>query len=437
MAMPAEHKDESIQNQTSASDSRTLARVTIASQIGTTLEFYDHFLYGTAAALVFPKVFFANNSPALALLLSLVTYGIAYATRPLGALIFGHFGDRIGRKNMLVLALFIMGAATFLIGTLPSYETAGITGGVLLCILRLMQGIALGGEWGGAALMVAEYAKTSKYRSFLGSMVQMSAPVGFLLATGIFALISKFTTEEQFFAWGWRIPFLISAALVITGIYIRKTIDESPEFLEKKGKAASESRAPIAIIIKYHWKRLLLAIGTRIGSDAAFYIFALFLQVYLPLRHLPKEIALHASIIASLGQIAGIPVFGYLCDKFSTRTVLAWGGILNIIYAFIFFQLVNTLEPTIIYIASFMALFCLSALWSPLAAHYPSLFPVEVRFTGTGVGYQTASIFGGAIAPAICYALVTQFNSTLPIVIYISILLFIGFICVLLSKPYK
>lgn len=436
LPMTEQTKNITLSNETLNHNRKTLARVTFASQVGTTLEFYDHFIYGTAAALVFPKVFFVQNTPAIALLLSLVTYGIAYAARPLGALIFGHFGDRIGRKNMLVLALLIMGLATFLIGVLPSYSTAGVLGGILLCILRLMQGIALGGEWGGAALMVAEYAKDSKYRAFLGSMVQLSAPIGFLMASGVFAIISYFTSEEQFFSWGWRIPFLASAVLLVVGLYIRKTIEESPEFIKNQKYTPKHQKAPISILIKNHWKTLLLAIGTRIGSDAAFYVFALFLQIYLPMRGLPKSLALQASIVASIGQIAGIPIFGHLADKHSTRSVMAVGAVLNIIWAFVFFQLVDTMNPTIILFASFMALFILATMWSPLAAHYPAMFPVEIRFTGAGVGYQTASIFGGAIAPTICYALVSTYNSTLPISFYLAAILLIGFICILLTPTH-
>ncbi len=412
-----------------------LIRVTFASLIGTTLEFYDHFIYGTAAALVFSKVFFPQMTPQLALLLSLATYGIAFVARPLGALIFGHFGDRIGRKNMLVIALFIMGLATFLIGCLPGYTTAGALGAYILCVLRLMQGIALGGEWGGAALMVNEFAKDSKYKGFLGSMVQIASPIGFLLASGIFAAITALASEEAFLSWGWRIPFLASAILVIVGLYIRYSIEESPEFIENRKLAPQNESVPIYTVLRHYWHRLLLAIGTRIGSDIAFYVFALFPLVYLPHIGIPKQVALHASIAAALGQAVGIPIFGYFCDKFSTRTVLAFGAVANLIWAFAFFALMDSRETWIILLAAFIALFLLAAMWAPLAAHLPTMFPVEVRFTGAGVGFQTAGILGGALAPSICVTLLQDHNSTLPVSAYLGATLVLAFFCILMTRP--
>ncbi len=414
---------------------RNLMRVTFASLAGTTLEFYDHFIYGTAAALVFPKVFFPQMTPQLALLLSLATYGIAFVARPLGALIFGHFGDRIGRKNMLIAALFIMGLATFLIGCLPDHATSGVLGAYSLCVLRLMQGIALGGEWGGAALMVSEYAKDSKYKGLLGSMVQIASPIGFLLASGIFAVLTALISEESFLSWGWRIPFLASSILVIVGLYIRHSIEESPEFLERRKIAPQNENVPIYTVLKHYWHRLLLAIGTRIGSDIAFYVFALFPLVYLPHLGIPKQVALHASIAAALGQAVGIPIFGYFCDRFSTRTVLAFGAVANLIWAFAFFALIDIQDTGIILMAAFIALFLLAAMWAPLATHLPNMFPVDVRFTGAGVGFQTAGILGGALAPSICVTLLNNFNSTFPVSVYLGATLILAFFCILMTRP--
>lgn len=411
----------------------SLLRVTLASLAGTTLEFYDHFIYGTAAALVFPTVFFSQVSTELALLMSLVTYGIAFVARPLGAVIFGHFGDRFSRKSMLVLALLIMGGATFLIGCLPDYGTAGVWGAVGLCILRLIQGLALGGEWGGAALMVNEFAAGSKVRAFLGSLVQLASPIGFLIASGVFALINVILPPEDFMAWGWRIPFLASGLLVAIGFYVRSSIDESPEFMANKKIMPKHESIPIVDVCKNHWHTLLLAIGSRIGSDIAFYVFALFLLVYLPFIGMDKQIALNASIAASIGQAIGIPVFGYLADKLSTRSVIACGAVANIAWSFIFFMLVETRDPTIIVISAFIALFLLAAMWAPLAAHMPTMFPVHVRFTGAGLGFQAAGIFGGALAPSICLYLLHQYNSTLSISMYLSTALLLAFICVMLT----
>lgn len=408
---------------------KSLLRVTSASLAGTTLEFYDHFIYGTASALVFPKVFFTQMTPQLALLLSLVTYGIAFVARPIGAVIFGHFGDRIGRKNMLVAALFIMGLATFLIGCLPGYATAGPLGAYCLCALRLLQGIALGGEWGGAALMVNEFAKESKYKGFLGSMVQIASPIGFLLASGIFAMLTNLLPDESFLSWGWRVPFVASAFLVIVGLYIRLGITESPEFLENKKLAPTHEAVPIYTVLKHHCGRLLLAIGTRIGSDIAFYVFALFPLVYLPHIGIPKQVALHASIAAALGQACGIPLFGYFCDRFSTHAVLAFGAIANLIWVFVFFALLDTGSTGIILAAAFVALFLLAAMWAPLAAHLPRMFPVEVRFTGAGLGFQAAGILGGALAPGICLTLLRS-QGTMSISLYLGATLVLALCCI-------
>lgn len=409
-------------------------RVTFASLAGTTLEFYDNFIYGTAAALVFPKIFFVNNTPEMALLLSFLSYGIAYAARPLGAVLFGHYGDRLGRKWMLVLALLMMGIATFTVGLLPPYSIGGLWSVIALCFLRLLQGIALGGEWGGAALMVNEFARDSKWKGMLGSMVQLASPLGFLMASGLFAILTYLVSEEAFLSWGWRIPFLLSAVLIILGFYVRLSIDESPEFLANKKIAPQQSEVPLMNVIRHHWRQLLLAIGTRIGSDSAFYIFALFLQVYLPMRGVPKQIALQASITAAVGQMIGIPIFGYLCDKIGTRAVLFFGGLANIAWVFVHFTLVDTYSSGLILFSTFTALFLLASLWAPLAAHLPPMFPVDVRFTGTAVGYQAASIFGGAIAPAICIALLNAYDNTMPIAIYLAGILLLGVICVALTR---
>lgn len=411
-----------------------LKRVTLASLAGTMMEYYDNFIYGTASAIVFPKVFFSQVSPSVALMLSLGTYGIAYAARPLGALIFGHFGDRIGRKNMLVAALFIMGVATFLIGCLPGQDSAGVLGACLLCVLRLMQGIALGGEWGGAALMVNEFARDSKYKGLLGSVVQISAPAGFLLASGIFSVLTSLLSESEFFAWGWRIPFFLSAILVIGGLYLRSQIDESPVFLENIRKVPHDRSAPIVRTIRHHWRALLLAIGTRIGSDIAFYVFALFPLVYLPSIGVSKHVALQASIAASIGQMVGIPLFGILCDRFSTRLVLSWGAVGNLLWAFVYFVLIDTQVTGVILLSAFIALFLLAALWAPLAAHLPAMFPVEVRFTGAGLGFQTAGVLGGALAPSICLALLSRYGGSLPVSFYLGATLLLAFCCVRMTR---
>lgn len=412
-----------------------MLRVTLASLFGTTLEFYDHFLYGSAAAIIFPQVFFVNMSPMVALLLSLVTYSVAFLARPLGAIIFGHFGDKIGRKNVLIVALLIMGCSTFCIGCLPGYEVGGSFGAVALCFLRLFQGIALGGEWGGAALIVSEYAGASKLKSFFGSIVQLAAPIGFLLASGLFAAISDIGSNDFLMSWGWRIPFLLSAALVFVGLYMRSSIQESPEFLAAaEERAGDEKAAPLADVLRHHLKPVLLAIGTRIGSDTAFYVFALFPMVYLPMIGVTTDVAFLVGVFSSLGQIVGTPLFGKLCDRWGTRRVLILGAVVNIAFGFAYFAFLNTGSTPVIMLGAFLSLFCLSILWAPLASHLPAMFPVEVRYTATSIGFQAAGIFGGALAPTICLLLLEGTGSGLSVAVYLAAVLLLALFCTVKTK---
>ncbi|SMG17946.1 MFS transporter [Paraburkholderia susongensis] len=407
-------------------------KVAVAGLIGTSLEFYDHFIYGAAAALVFPKIFFPQDDPKIALILSLLTYGLAFAARPLGAALFGHFGDRIGRKLILMLTLVMMGSATFLIGVLPTYASLGRWAAGLLCLLRLLQGIALGGEWGGAALMVSETAgKSDARKGFLGSMVQVAAPIGFLLANGVFALVTNAVSDEAFLAWGWRIPFLASSLLVFVGIYIRRTIDESPEFLaSQKSEPQKEERAPLAEVFRHHRGKLLVAIGSRAGSDIAFYIFSLFLQIYLVRRGLPKSLALEAAVLAAFSQILGIPLFGYLSDRIGARRLLIAGSICGALWSFVFFRMVDTGIPSLVIAASMIGLFIHAALWAPLATFLPAMFPVRVRYTGAGVGFQAAGIVGGGLAPVIATTLLNVYQTSTAVALYVAIGLLITVVAV-------
>lgn len=406
-------------------------KVTFASLFGTTLEFYDHFVYGSAAAVVFPHVFFVSMPPTIALLLSLVTYSVAFVARPLGALLFGHFGDRMGRKNVLIAALLIMGGATFLIGCLPGYEAAGSFGAVALCVLRLLQGIALGGEWGAAALIVNEYARSSRMKSVLGSVVQVAAPLGFLMASGALSLISDLGGEEFLLNGGWRIPFLASSVLVAVGLYMRSGIEESPEFLEHKQE---DRPAPLLEVARHHGKEVLLAIGTRVGSDTAFYVFAMFPLVLLPRIGVPDETALLVGVFASLGQMVGTPLFGWACGRWGSKRVLAVGAVANLAYAFAYFPLLETRDASVILGAAFVSLFLLSMLWAPLASHLPAMFPVHVRYTATSVGFQAAGVFGGALAPTVCLILLEGTGSPVSVAVYLGATLVLALFCVLKTK---
>ncbi|MDQ0142199.1 MFS transporter [Cupriavidus necator] len=399
---------------------QSVARVAGASLAGTTLEFYDHFIYGSAAALVFPKLFFPQSDPLTATLLSFASYGVAFVARPLGAAIFGHFGDKMGRKSILIITLLMMGLATFGIGLLPTYAAAGALAPLLLVLLRVVQGLALGGEWGGAAIMVNELDPEGKRRGMLGSLVQLAAPIGLLLANGVFALVTWQVSEEAFLSWGWRVPFLLSALLVGVGLYIRSNVRESGMF-EKLEESHAEARAPIMEVLRNYRKQLLIAFGARLGGDIAFYVFTLFLLYFVPTKlGLPKSIALNAVLLGALAQILFIPIAGLLADRIGRRPVLMIGGIGGAVWAFAFFALIKTGSPALIMLASFVGMVLVSFMFSPLASFLPELFATRVRVTGASLGFQFAGVFGGALAPLIAVGLLDRFGSTMPVALYLA-----------------
>ncbi|UIF85585.1 MFS transporter [Cupriavidus sp. UYPR2.512] len=399
---------------------QSVARVAGASLAGTTLEFYDHFIYGSAAALVFPKLFFPQSDPLTATLLSFASYGVAFVARPLGAAIFGHFGDKMGRKSILIITLLMMGLATFGIGLLPTYAAAGALAPALLVLLRVVQGLALGGEWGGAAIMVNELDPEGKRRGILGSLVQLAAPIGLLLANGVFALVTWQASEEAFLSWGWRVPFLLSALLVGVGLYIRSNVRESGMF-EKLEESHAEARAPIMEVLRNYKKQLLIAFGARLGGDIAFYVFTLFLLYFVPTKlGLPKSIALNAVLLGALAQILFIPIAGLLADRIGRRPVLMIGGIGGAVWAFAFFAMIKTGSPALIMLGSFVGMVLVSFMFSPLASFLPELFATRVRVTGASLGFQFAGVFGGALAPLIAVGLLDRFGSTTPIALYLA-----------------
>ncbi|QQX83824.1 MHS family MFS transporter [Cupriavidus necator] len=404
----------------SSPQKQSIARVAGASLAGTTLEFYDHFIYGSAAALVFPKLFFPQSDPLTATLLSFASYGVAFVARPLGAAIFGHFGDKMGRKSILIITLLMMGLATFGIGLLPTYAAAGALAPALLVLLRVVQGLALGGEWGGAAIMVNELDPEGKRRGILGSLVQLAAPIGLLLANGVFALVTWQVSEEAFLSWGWRVPFLLSALLVGVGLYIRSNVRESGMF-EKLEESHAEARAPIMEVLRNYKKQLLIAFGARLGGDIAFYVFTLFLLYFVPTKlGLPKSIALNAVLLGALAQILFIPIAGLLADRIGRRPVLMIGGIGGAVWAFAFFAMIKTGSPALIMLGSFVGMVLVSFMFSPLASFLPELFATRVRVTGASLGFQFAGVFGGALAPLIAVGLLDRFGSTTPVAFYLA-----------------
>lgn len=408
----------SASSQPRSTSARSMRRVAAGSLVGTSLEFYDHFIFGSAAAVVFPRLFFPEGNLALATILSLTTYGVAFVARPLGALIFGGLADKLGRRTILIVTLMIMGAATFLIGLLPTYAAIGVAAPILLVVLRITQGIALGGEWGGAALMVNEFDPEGRRRGFFGSLVQVASPIGVLLANGVLATVTWIVSEDAFFSWGWRIPFLLSAVLVIVGLWIRLRVEESPVFreLSEQGEVAE---APVSEAIRNHWRRILVAIGSRAGEGVIWYIFSLFLLVYATQQlGLPRSLGFTAQIAGAVVGLVSVPAFGALSDRLGRRPVIIGGAVGAAVWLFAYFPLLGTRNPLVVVLAASVGMMFQAALWGPLASFIPELFPTRVRATAAGFGFQMAGVVGGATIPIIAVWLLNRFDSWLPVAGY-------------------
>jgi len=378
-------------------------RVVLASFVGTTIEWYDFFIYGTAAALVFNKLFFPVGDDFLASMASFGSFAIGFFARPLGGIVFGHFGDRIGRKAMLVTTLIMMGVATCLIGVLPTYESIGIAAPIMLIFLRLVQGFGVGGEWGGAVLMAVEHGHSSK-RGFYGSCVQMGVPAGLLLATGVFAIFSNMD-EQAFLAWGWRVPFLFGVVLLAIGMFIRVQIMESPLFARVQHKK-DVSPLPILDVFRHYPRNVLLAMGARFAENASFYIFSVFVLSYAT-EHLGLErrTVLAGVWIAAAIQTVAIPAFGILSDRIGRRPVYLCGAVFLAAFAFPFFWLVETGTVTFVWLAIVLGMMGHAAMYGPQAAFFSELFGTNVRYSGASIGYQLASPFAGGLAPMIATAM--------------------------------
>ncbi len=390
-------------NETSPPPQNSVRRVVLASFIGTTIEWFDFFIYGTAAALVFGQLFFPVENEFVGRMAAYGTFAIGFFARPIGGIVFGHFGDRIGRKAMLVTTLMMMGIATCLIGVLPTYETIGIAAPIILVLLRLVQGFGVGGEWGGAVLMAVEHGHEGK-RGFYGSCVQMGVPVGLLLAASVFAIVTKLP-EEQFLSWGWRVPFLLGIVLLGIGMIIRLHIVESPLFA-KAQKTEGVSKIPIIEVLKKHPKNVFLAMGARFAENACFYIFSVFVLSYaVDQLGLERSTILTGVWIAAVIQIVAIPAFGALSDRVGRRPVYLAGAIFIALFAFPFFWMIETKVTAIIWLAIILGLIGHSAMYGPQAAFFSELFGTRVRYSGASIGYQLASPFAGGLAPLIATAL--------------------------------
>jgi metabolite-proton symporter len=381
------------------------SRIAFASFIGTAIEFYDFYIYGLAVAMVIGPVFFPNSNPAVQALNAFLTFGIAFLARPFGALLFGHFGDRIGRKTTLVASLLVMGVSTTLIGVLPSYEMVGWVAPALLCLLRFGQGIGLGGEWGGAALLAAEYAPKGK-RGWFGMFPQLGPPVGFLFAVGSFLLLANALDDAEFRAWGWRIPFLASAVLVVIGLYVRLKLAETPVFTQAQ-KNHSAFKLPLVELFAHHSKPLLLGALLMVVCYALFYISTVFSLSYgVTALHIPRPQFLGMLCIAVIFMAAATPLSAMAGDRYGRRPVLLVAGSAALLSGFLMEPMLGSGSPLLITAFLSLELFLMGATFAPMGALLPELFPTGVRYTGAGAAYNLGGILGASLAPYIAQQLV-------------------------------
>ena len=398
-----------------------MQKVAYTALAGTSIEWYDFFLYGAAAALIFPTVFFGEASPSTALILSFLTFAAGFIARPIGGIIFGHFGDRIGRKKTLVTALILMGVSSTLIGLLPTYAMIGVTAPILLTTLRFAQGIAIGGQWGGAMLLVTESAPSNQ-RGYYGAFAQAGAPAGVILANLAFIITSASVSDESFLAWGWRIPFLASALLIAISMYIQLNLEDTKAFKELQSykenhlkdnnlNVTSLKKSPIIEAIKKYPKRIILAAGAFLSIQVTFYILIAFMLVYgVSDTNLSRADILTAILIASAIQIPVQFVFASYSDRHGRKGIFMLGAVLTALWAFAIFPLVDTGSFWLTVLAITGGLVFLAMMYGPQAAFFTELFTTEVRYSGATLGYQFGAIAGGAFAPSIAAFLWTEYD---------------------------
>lgn len=408
-------------------EKRVQRKAAIASLIGASIEYYDYLLYGTIATLVFNKLFFTNFDPTIGLLIALASFGIPYFFRPLGGIIFSHIGDRVGRKTTLILTLGIMGVSTAAIGLLPTYNSIGIWAPILLVSLRVIQGIAVGGEWGGALLLSVEYADENK-RGFAGSIPMMGSAIGMILATATMS-VATLLPESVFLAWGWRVPFVASLVLVFIGLWIRGGLAETPEF-EKTKSEGKVSKLPISDTLKHHWKDILLTAGVKAIETAPFYMFATFTITYATnTLEMPESPVLTAITIGTLVSILVIPMAGKLADRIGTRKVFIGGTLAVMLFIIPFFMLLSLKSVFVLTIAIMIGFAIWSVITAVLGTMFVEIYRPEIRYTGISLGYQLgAAVFGGTV-PLLSIYLINKFNSWMPVAVYLILLGVMALFC--------
>ena len=397
-----------------------LRRAVIASTIGTAIEWYDFFLYSTMTGLVFAKLFFPRSEPLVGTLEAFAVYAVGFIARPVGAAIFGHYGDRIGRKSTLIATLMLMGIATFLVSLVPTYESIGIWGAVILTILRFVQGIGVGGEWGGSVLMSMEWARGDKHRGFIASWPQFGVPCGLFLANLAVLAFSQMS-GEQFLAWGWRVPFFLSLILVAVGLYIRLGILETPIFRKLVAEQKIE-RTPMLAVIKRQPKEILLSALVRMAEQAPFYIFTAFVFSYgIGTLNVSRDFLLFAVLTASVVSFVSIPLFGHISDRIGRKKMYMLGAATVGVFGFIYFGMLNTGSLVLIFLAIVLSLIPHDMMYGPQAALIAESFTGRLRYSGASLGYQLASVIAGGPAPLIATWLFAQYGSAYAVAFYILV----------------
>jgi MHS family shikimate/dehydroshikimate transporter-like MFS transporter len=410
-----------------------LNSIVFASCLGTIIEWYDFLIYATAAALVFNKAFFPTFDPLAGTLASLGSYAVGFLARPLGGALFGHFGDRLGRKSMLVLTLFIMGLSTFCIGLLPTYASIGVLAPILLVLLRVIQGIGLGGEWGGASLMVLEHAPAAR-RGFYTSFVQIGFPIGLVLATLVFGLVSKLP-DADFASYGWRIPFLVSIVLLAIGTFVRSRVPETPVF-EALRKRDGLSVNPVAEAVGENTATFLIAVGLKLSEVSWVYMLTVFVVGYATATlGLPKPMMLDAVLYAALLELVSLPLFGWLADRIGRRPLYILGALFTIAFAFPLFWMVQSKSTVLIFAAVMIAMnFGHGMMFGPESCYFPELFGPRVRYSGASFGFQVSAAIGGGFAPIIATAMVGYFGDTTGVSIMMIVLALITLAAALAAR---
>jgi metabolite-proton symporter len=411
---PAVHGEDVVLVQFRGGD---VAALPPASTVGTTIEWYDFFLYGTAAALVFPQVFFPGQSQYAGVIASFGTQFVGFAARPIGAAIFGHYGDRIGRKATLITTLLIMGIGTALIGVLPGFAAIGLAAPLLLTVLRLLQGVAVGGEWGGSVLLAMEWGPRHR-RGFMASWPQLGVPLGLLLSTAMVQVMSR-STGPDFLTWGWRVPFLVSVLLVGVGLYVRLRVMESPEFAKVKERKAVVQR-PLAEVIRLQWRDILLSALVRMSEQAPFYLFITFVLTYGTRQlELDRNDLLTYTLIAAAIGLISVPLFGHISDVIGRKLMYGIGIVCTGLFAFPYFGLLDTRASGLVLLAIVLSLIFHDMQYGPQAALIAEVFGTNLRYSGAGLGYQLASVIAGGPAPLIAATVLAQTGSSFWISVYI------------------